>query len=131
MREVMPVPRWFQRELQLINENYFCAWNPRLMEFQVRQWTSKFYRPTVIVDIFKNSKSVHSIPYVDFDERALYGLRLGLYNARTIARLLREVDEANRQNELQADREDTYQHRAAAKDIWRHYKHPRVFLNRK
>lgn len=130
MREEMPVPGWFQRELRLINETYFCIWNPIKYEFQIRRWLHKFWRPRTIQECFRVSKIVHKIPYFEFDERALYGLRVGLYNARIVTRLLREIDEANRENELKADNEDTYQHRAAAKDIWRHYKHPRVFLNR-
>ena len=129
-RNEMPVPGWFQRELQLINEDYFCIWNPVRWEFQIRRWLHKFWRPETISECFKVSKVVHTSPYQYLDERTLYGLRVGLYNARVVERLIREVDEANRKNELDASKEEDYQHRAAAKDIWRHYKEPRVFVNR-
>jgi hypothetical protein len=130
MRHEMPIPEWFQRELRLINENYFCIWNPQRWEFQIRRWLSKHWKPTTIAECFKVSKIVHTIPYPNLDERALYGLRVGLYNARIVERILHEVDEANALVETKADAENDYQHKAAAKDMWRHYKEPRVFINR-
>lgn len=114
------VERWFERELKLINPLYFAAFNRRTKKWSIRKWVSD--RKIHQIDPWGfRSHVVMAVKYPKMDMRTIDDLRRGLYQARRAKYLMREIDEANRENEARIDREQTDIHKSGAKDIWNHY----------
>jgi len=123
---------WFDRELKLICEDYFAMYNPLKRRWEVRRNTFRLPRLKNwgALDRLWFSTFVRSCKHKEPVSDDLYMLRRGLYNARHAKMLLRQIDEANRTQEIANDAENTYQHRAAAKSIWHHALEPTVFIHR-
>jgi hypothetical protein len=51
-----------------------------------------------------------------------------MYNVQQVKRILAAIDRHNAKQEEQADAQDTYEHRAAAKAIYKHLREPSVYL---
>ena len=122
-------PDYIQKEAALIDPLYFCFFNDRRGRWQFRKWNSIQK---------KRAPYLNSIPIMvvetddkdfrDLDTRAIRELRSGLINARNAKQLIAEIDRHNEKLVESVDSELDYQFRGAAKDMWRHFKEPKVFL---
>lgn len=109
---------WFQRELECIDPLYFAAYNTRTKKWGIRKWRHPFVRR----DWETNSNIVMAVKYPQLDQRTLFDLRKGLWQARRIKYLLREIDDWNKKNDQKIDAEQTAIHKEGAKDIYGHFK---------
>ena len=121
-------PAYINREAECIKTNYFCWFNPETKRFEFRYWIYSW--PNYYPDI--ESKMLMQ---VDEDYRYpnhgdIVKLQIGLKNAQRAKEFTREIDEYNLAMLEASDKEDNYQHRAAAKDIWHYYREPSVFVHR-
>lgn len=132
-------PRWSQDEARLIKPEYFVVFNPLTERWEVRKWASLYWQNDWQLHGFSSfvrKSCLHDdqgrdIGFRPLDARLFYELKRGLYNARRAIYYLRELDEANRRMEEAADAEQDYQHKAAAKAIYKHYREPSVFVSKK
>jgi hypothetical protein len=109
---------WFQRELEAIDPLYFAVYNDKTRKWGIRKWRSKNYKN----DWRISSNIVMAVKYPQLDGRTLLDLKRGLWQAKRIKYLMREIDEYNRRNDQKIDAENTEIHRDGAKDIYGHFK---------
>jgi precorrin isomerase len=123
---------WFDRDLKLVCEDYFSMYNPLKKRWEIRRniFRLKHLRLWSSLDQLWFSSFVRSCKHKEPVSDDIYMLRRGLYNARHAREVARKIDEANRNKEISEDAEATYQHRAAAKAVWGHFKEPSVIIHR-
>jgi len=149
----MKAPRYIQEELKLINPQYFAVHDPspRLYSVEegfltvdtrgrwlIRKW--KYTHPysqkldtwrfnsTPIMTLCQESATGQDIGYEPLDMRAVHSVRQGLYNARHAKELLLSIDKSNDDLVAKAEAEEEYIFRYAAKQIYKHFREPTVFL---
>lgn len=135
----MKAERYIQRELKLINPLYFAIFNDKLKRWQIRKWDSVHpirhrnwdINSSLIKTIKREDEQGNDIGYKDLTALELKLLRMGFYWARNAKKLLDDIDTHNYYLEQKALEDEEYYARWAAKDIWRHYRHQRVFLGDK
>jgi len=123
---------WFDRDLRLVDPHYFSMYNPLRRRWEMRRnvFNLKHMLNWADLDKLWFSTFVRACKHREPVSQDLYLLRRGLYWARHGRDLARQVDEANRKLEIIADAEETYQHRAAAKAAWHHFKEPTVAIHK-
>ncbi|MCK7532357.1 MAG: hypothetical protein MZV63_15655 [Marinilabiliales bacterium] len=90
-------------------------YNDKYKKWNIRKWNSPFLKRNWKV----NSTIVMAAKYKELDGRTMYDLKRGLWQARRINALMREIDEANRINEQKIDEQDALDHKDAARDVHR------------
>ena len=122
----MKAPGYIQRELKLIDPLYFAVYNRRTRMWNIRKWLCRNPINQVFWEL--NSNLVKRVVGNEITAKDLFELREGLYNALRARYIARKIDEHNMRLQEAADKEDDYQHRAAAKAIYHHYNEPTVCL---
>jgi len=143
----MLTPQWFQRELSLINNDYFCVFdlleNPIDNEglWVIRKW--KFKNPisrqlyswrensTPIMVIHDTDIWTGELRYKRLDMSIVSSIREGQYWARRGLELAYKVDADNARLMEQAEAEEDYIHRYAAKKLWKLNREPTINLSGK
>ena len=119
----MHVPYSFKKDLELINPRYFASYDERSRTWSIRKWRTMYPRPHTM---FKDSDPICMVPFATLDERMLEKIRRGLYWARKAKELAQSVDADNARLLEQSEAETEYVSRYLAKDIYRHYREPRI-----
>ena len=119
----MYVPYSFVKDLSLINPKYFANYDEMSGTWIIRKWLGAYPRPRTVET---DSKIICIVPYPMLDERILSKIRRGLYFAQKTKELIQKIDESNARLVEQADVETEYVSRYMAKDIYRHYREPRM-----
>jgi hypothetical protein len=112
----MDAPRWFKKELSLINPRYKVFYDERKRQYQIRK---------------SDSTIICIVPYPSLDNRILMDLRRGLYWATKAKELVQKIDEHNARLIEQSNIEDEYISRYMAKRIWHYYREKTLDLGGK
>lgn len=138
-------PRHLQREIQNISPRYFLDWNNIKERWEVRAWTHFYWKPSVykieqgirkdtpcylIRRCYKNDEMGRDVGYRPLDHGFIVDNMVGFYNTQQVKKLLHQIDSNNKMIQDAVDSQEDYEHRAAAKAIYKHYREPSVFINR-
>lgn len=137
-------PDGYQREIQVLCPRYFLVWNQMLDRWEVQAWEVKPMftpKPSKIEDwirrgihsylirrCFKQDDEGRDVGFRPLDHSFIVDNMIGIYNLQQVKRLLYAIDEHNRKQTEQADAQEDYEHRAAAKAIYKHLREPSVYL---
>lgn len=128
----MTIPDYFQEELKRINPNYFAVCNYYLNRYEIRSWDAggdiskdaHLYgvwskKSWLRLRVSMRNEDDEDIGFKPLDQRVLFALKKSEKESEDPERILREVDEANRQNELKIDRNLDQHFRDMANEIWK------------
>jgi len=128
----MVVSDYFQRELSLINPNYFAVCNHYLNRYEIRSWDAEgeissdahLYgvyskKSWLRLRVSVRNEDDEDIGFKPLDQRVLFALKKSEKESEDPERILREVDEANRLNEEKIDRNLDEHFRGMATEIWK------------
>jgi len=130
-------PRWFQRDVQLIDRDWFVCWNPYKERWQIRMWRvdSPFDRkintdfPTIArksvaieTVCFYDENFTKDIGYKPLDQRTLHSLRISRKNAENPDYVLKQIDDANAKLDEEWDKEISLMAKEVAVADWKHRK---------
>jgi hypothetical protein len=139
-------PRHLQRGIQEVCPRYFLDWNNRIERWEARAWTHFYWKPTVkkiedwirravssyhIRRCFYSDEQGHDIGHRKLDYGFILDNKIGVWNTNRAMALLREIDARNQMIEDAANSQEDYEHRAAAKAIYKHFREPSVYLGGK
>ncbi len=119
----MHVPTWFARDLSLIHPKYFAHYDERSGTWRIRKWLGMYSHPYTVEE---NSVLICIVRYPTLDTRILSDIRRGLYLATKAKEIAQRIDASNARLMESGDVETEYVSRYMAKDIYRHYREPRV-----
>jgi uncharacterized protein YdaT len=133
----MTVLNFIQRELRLINEMYFCVYNPEKGRWQVRKWQGIFPKRLSLWREFSENiltirrekmtdEGLVDDGYMDMDMRTVDAIRASHWWKLRWKKKIAEMDWRNEMREQKADEEMEYQSKYTARRIWRHMHEPTV-----
>jgi len=142
----MLTPRWIQREIQAIDPantfRLFIIYDSEVNRWQVRKWLIRFplksdykynwrFKSELCHTICKQDEEGLDIGYKPLDMRIIRAWQESNYIVNHAKEeLMGELDDYNASLVANADKEIDYQSRAVAKDIYRHYNEPRIFVEK-
>jgi hypothetical protein len=137
-------PLYYQRAVQLIDRDWFVAWNPRKKRWQIRMWTAphsekdirlfETYAPksiAIMTVCYEDEETQKDIGYKPLDDRTLHALRVARRNADNPEAVMRDIDEWNEKLEESWNKEIEYMCRDAVKNTWKHFHEPMIDLGAK
>lgn len=111
-------PNWFNRELKLIDKDYFAVWDSKIRRWVIRLWKlphnkrderspSDIKRKSVpVLVVAERDNMSRDIGYHELDNRVLFSLKLRKRNSEIpTEKFLKMIDDANKEVEERADRE--------------------------
>jgi hypothetical protein len=125
MSEYRLAPGWVNKELQLLDKNFFGLFNPFTNKWEVRKWLVNNpinwkYDSTLIQTCEYNEICGWDIDY----------LRQSICNARHVKEFLQSMDEYNSHLAEEADRDLDFRVHDAAHKIYNYYKRPTFIIHR-
>jgi hypothetical protein len=132
----MLAPNYILTELRAIDRRYFAIFNEDIHRWQVRQW--RIDRPQKydlrnydqksanLMNVAVYNDRGQDVGYRNIDSDVVLAIRMGRKNGENLHQTLYEIDENNAQLALKADlhTEDVARH--VSRDIYGHYRYPRV-----
>ena len=144
----MKTPQYLQDEIQAIDPSnkfkLFIIYNIDINRWQVRKWLIQFpqkhdyYSPSggnwrfkseLCQTVCQENEYDQDIGYKDIDMRVIHAWQEStdiILNRKK--QFAQEIDKKNQDLEESADREFDYQARAVAKNIYKYYREPSIFL---
>ncbi len=102
----MRAEKWFEKELKLIDKDYFVVWDDRIKRWVV-MWRHPVVGSTSVMIVAKYDDTGQDIGYHPLDQRVLYALkRRKKISEKGFAELIREIDNANEELEQKFDAEE-------------------------
>ncbi len=143
----LQAPDGYQREIQAVCPRYFITWNQLRDRWEVQAWTHPpYFKPSpykieqlirrgaeayLIRRCYKQDEKGHDIGFKPLDHRFIEDNIIGVYNTHQLKKLLSMLDAHNDNLERQAEEQEDYEHRAAAKALYHHFREPSVYLGGK
>lgn len=139
----MLAPLWIQKDLKLIDGNYFAVFSEPHRRWHVRKWVGLNYIPklgsitnwqlksALILEIRKEDYIGNDIGYQNLDIRVIKTIQEGLYHARNMKQLVQEVDRANDKREENFSITQEELARDMATRIWHKFQEPTIHLGGK
>jgi len=137
-------PDGYQRQIQEISPRYFIGWNQLIDRWEVRAWTHpRHFKPSpykieelirrgepsyLIRRCFKQDHQGRDVAFRPLDYSFIVDNQIGFYNTQQVKRLLAAIDAHNKTLAAQVASQEDYEHRAAAKAIYKHLREPSVYL---
>ena len=148
----MIVPRHLQKELELINGNYFAVFNPEVRggmsakngRWQIRRWLGVYPRRldlwdtdmseailTICKEEYSSEKGLHDAGYKSLDMRDVKAIRESHWWKLGWKEKIAAMDWRNEKHRRQADAELDYQSKYVARRAWHMEREPTVHLSGK
>ena len=135
----MNAERYIQKELKCIHPAYFAVYNYENKRWEIRKWTGRKHKNPSRYDWMNNSKLIvivrqedehgRDIGYEPLDMRIIKAIKKSNWlKVQWKERLVDKIDRNNERLMEQADAEIELLSRDMAREIYRYYREPRVFL---
>jgi len=95
---------------------------------KIEAWIRRGIPSYLIRRCFEQGETGLDVGYKPLDYRFILDNMIGIYNVQQVKKLLYAIDQANAKLTEQADAQEDYEHRAAAKAIYKHLREPSVYL---
>ena len=100
-------PKWFMKELKLLDKGYFAIFNPEIKRWQIRLWQpeyrerfdislSELLKRSYLVKSVRRERNGLDIGFMPLDRRTLTVLRHERWNYENQKEFLRQLDEHNK-----------------------------------
>lgn len=137
---IMLTPKWFNKELELIDPMFFCIFNPSIERWQIRKWkgvypkalhlwdtdASELIFTVTIEDYTEDDGFIADAGYKDLDMSEIHAIRKSHWFKLKWKKRIAEIDWKNEMLERRANQRLEDESKMAAKAIWRHYREPTV-----
>lgn len=95
---------------------------------KIEDWIRRGIHSYLIRRCFKEDDEGRDIGFKPLDHRFVLDNMIGIYNLQQVKKLLAAIDRHNAKLAEQVDSQEDYEHRAAAKAIYKHLREPSVYL---
>jgi len=138
----MLAQKYVQKELNLINENYFAIYNTAIDRWQVRKWLGIYPKKFSLWKEFSENiltirqekmtdEGLRDAGYEDIDMRTIDAIRRSHWWKLKWKKKISELDWRNEKKERHAQAELEYESKYVAKRIWRTRHEPTINLSGK
>ena len=137
-------PDGMQRYIQEVCPRYFISWNQLKDRWEAQAWTIRpHFKPSpykiekwiregresyLIRRCFREDEGGRDIGYKPLDFRFIRANKIGVYNLQQVKKLLAILDDHNARMSESIDEQEDYEHRAAAKAVYKHFREPSVYM---
>ncbi len=138
----MTAQSFIQRELRLIDKNYFAIYNDTKRRWQIRKWLGIYPRKLYLWKEFSENiltirkeemsdEGLRDIGYEGIDMRVIHAIRESHWWKLKWKQKIAEMDFRNARKEKQMMEQFDYESKYAAKRVWRSMHEPTVHLSGK